>query len=161
MTQENQGRLTRKQKKLFTFGIILFAIAAISIWGHSRRNTLANSDSRTFEHISPKDAYTMSQEHKGNENFVILDVRTAKEIAKGYIEGAIRLDYYTKSFRDEVNKFDKQKIYLVYCHSGVRSSRTLHLMQQLNFKTAYNMQGGIVGWRSEDLPIVTPENTSE
>jgi len=37
------------------------------------------------------------------ENFVIIDVRTPEEYANGHIENAINLDYYSKTFKDDLN----------------------------------------------------------
>ncbi len=147
--------------KFFIFGIIFFGFVAISVWGNYGTNSLADAESQKFEHIAPKDAYTFIQDHQNDENFVILDVRTPQEIAKGYIEGAITHDFFSETFPDELNKLDKQKTYLIYCRSGRRSSKALQLMQQLNFRTVYNMTSGILGWHAESLPIVTSQSALE
>jgi len=64
-----------------------------------------------------KDAYTLIQKNKGNPDFVILDVRTPAEFADEHIENAINLDYYSETFRDDLNKLDKTKTYLIYCRT--------------------------------------------
>jgi len=67
--------------------------------------------------IRVKDAYTLIQKNKGNPDFVILDVRTPAEFADEHIENAINLDYYSETFRDDLNKLDKTKTYLIYCRT--------------------------------------------
>jgi len=79
-------------------------------------------------------------------------VRTPEEFADGHIENAINLDYYSETFGDELNKLDKNKTYLVYCRSGRRSRNALDIMEELNFREAYNMSGGIIEWKAEGLP---------
>ena len=74
-----------------------------------------------IEDITPEEAYALIQDNRDNQNFVIIDVRTPEEYASGHIEKAINLDYYSETFKDELNKLDKNKTYLIYCRSGRRS----------------------------------------
>ena len=104
------------------------------------------------ENITPEEAYILIQENKDNPNFVILDVRTPEEFLGEYIENAINLDYYSDTFRDDLDKLDKNKTYLIYCRSGRRSENALNIMEELDFKEVYNMLGGITKWKSEGLP---------
>lgn len=84
---------------------------------------------------------------------MILDVRTPEERADGYIENSVNLDFYSPSFREDLDKLDKGKAYLVYCHSGNRSRTTTEdIMKELGFREVYNMLGGISGWKEEELP---------
>jgi rhodanese-related sulfurtransferase len=107
-----------------------------------------------LKNISPKEAYTLIQEHQENKEFIILDVRTLQEFKQARIAEAINIDFYAKSFRSELEKLDKKNMYLVYCRSGNRSGKTLRTMKKLNFTHAYNMTGGIAGWYQQRLPIV-------
>lgn len=78
------------------------------------------------------------------ESLVVLDVRTPTEFTTGHIKGAINLDYYQPSFKNELAKLDKTKKYLVYCRSGNRSQSTVQIMKQLGFKYIYEVNGGMV-----------------
>ncbi len=51
---------------------------------------------------------------------------------------------------------DKQKIYLVYCQSGVRSRDAVDLMKEIGFKNVYHMYEGIAGWRALGLKLIEP-----
>lgn len=106
-----------------------------------------------IENITPPEAFTLIQDNQNNPDFVILDVRTPEEFADGHIENAINLDYYSETFRDELNKLDEGKKYLIYCRSGNRSGKALNIMQELNFREVYNMSGGILEWQAEGLPL--------
>jgi len=105
-----------------------------------------------IESITPKEAYTLIQNNKGNPNFVILDVRTPAEFADEHIENAVNLDFYSENFRDDLNKLDKSNTYIVYCRTGSRSGKSLEIMKELGFREVYNISGGIVGWKAEGLP---------
>ena len=105
-----------------------------------------------IENVTPQEAFTLIQDNKNNPDFVIIDVRTPEEFAQEHIENAINIDYYSETFRDELNNLDKNKNYLIYCRSGNRSGSALNIMAELNFREAYNMRGGINEWKAEGLP---------
>lgn len=52
------------------------------------------------------------------ENYVILDVRTAQEFASGHIPGAVLLPNETIGTEDILLLPDKDQLILVYCRSG-------------------------------------------
>ncbi len=107
-----------------------------------------------LEDITSQEAFTLLQNNQDNPNFVVLDVRTPEEFGDGHIENAINIDYYSDTFRDELDNLDKSKTYLVYCRSGGRSANAMSIMAELNFKEAYNMLGGMIEWKAEELPTV-------
>lgn len=92
------------------------------------------------------------------ENVVILDVRTAKEFKAGHIPNAINLDWYKRDFAEQVAKLDKDKVYLVNCAVGGRSAKACQRMEQLNFKTLYNLQGGYKAWDKAGKPTEKPKS---
>lgn len=104
--------------------------------------------------ILATDAYQMIQQNLTNENFVILDTRTPGEYKRGHLENAFFVDYSSPSFKAEIEKLDKNKKYMIYCHSGGRSKTTLNMMKKLGFKEAYNMIGGIVAWSKSGYELV-------
>ena len=105
-----------------------------------------------IENVTTQEAFTLIQNNRNNPDFVILDVRTAEEFTEGHIENAINSDYYSDTCRDELNKLDKNRTYLIYCRSGNRSGKALAIMEELNFREVYDMSGGIIEWEAEGLP---------
>jgi rhodanese-related sulfurtransferase len=104
--------------------------------------------------LPPKDAFELIQKNKGNNNFVILDIRTPEEFRDGHIEGAVNVDFRSPNFGTEIDRFDKNKTYFVYCRTGNRSHDALNLMGPLGFHSIVRLEGDITGWKSADLPIV-------
>jgi len=104
------------------------------------------------KNITPRETYTLIQKNKRNPDFVILDVRTPAEFADEHIENAINLDFYSETFKDDLNKLDKTKTYLIYCRTGSRGESSLAIMKELGFREVYNISGGIAGWKAEGLP---------
>ena len=109
---------------------------------------------RTIQDVNPKEASSLIQNNRNNPDFVIIDVRTPQEFADGHIANATNIDYYAATFRNDINKLDKSKTYLIYCRSGGRSGNTLKIMEELNFGKVYNMLGGIIAWDAAKLPTV-------
>ncbi len=124
--------------------------------------TALKTQEQVIEDVTSEEAYALVQDNEENEDFVILDVRTPEEYASGHIENAVNMDYYSNIFRDELNKLDKNRTYLIYCGSGTRSGRALEMMKELGFREVYNVVGGIARWKAEGLPVaeVEPEGES-
>lgn len=89
------------------------------------------------------------------DDLVILDVRTLEEFAEGHIDDATMLDFYRDDFAAELALLDKDVPYVLYCRSGNRSGQTLELMEGLGFQNVQDLDGGVLGWQSAGLPLVT------
>ncbi len=96
----------------------------------------------------------MIQDHQGDPDFVLLDIRTSEEYADGHLEGSVLIDYYSETFSDQLNELDKTKFYVIYCRSGGRSGRAHDIMRDLGFEEVYNVLGGILQWEADGFPIV-------
>lgn len=107
----------------------------------------------TVQMLEPKDALSRIRDSKGSGQFVILDVRTSDEFRGGHIGNAINIDYLGTGFKERLNKFDKGKAYLVYCHSGRRSGAVARTMKSLGFTSISRISGDMVRWQSMGLPV--------
>jgi thioredoxin 1 len=67
---------------------------------------------------------------------------------------AINIDFNSESFATAISKLDKNKTTMIYCLSGGRSGSALSQMKSDGFKEVYNMQGGILKWKSEQRELV-------
>jgi len=143
-------------KKIVMWMLVAAFICGVAVAGGSLHDTASAAESRSqtqiFEAVTPKEAYALIQKNKANPKFVILDVRTPKEFASGHIEDAINLDYYAKTFLDDLDRLDQTKTYLIYCRTGNRSGKTFNFMKELRFQKVYHMVGGITRWQAEGLP---------
>ncbi|MFZ0441857.1 MAG: rhodanese-like domain-containing protein [Methanobacterium sp.] len=104
--------------------------------------------------IKAKNAYEMINTNKSNTKFIILDVRTPEEYSEHHIDNAENIDYSSSTFKEELEKRDRNNKYLVYCRSGHRSSNAVKVMIKLGFTDIHNLSGGIRKWKKEDLPLV-------
>ena len=99
--------------------------------------------------ISPQESFVLIEENQGNPDFFIIDVRTPGEFAEGHIEDAINVYWSSESFESQIDKFDRDDIYLVYCRSANRSRGAVNFMAELGFQKIYHLLGGIIQWEQE------------
>ena len=125
--------------------LLLFAFILLSCGAQQSENIKA---------LAPNEASALIEKNKGNSDFVILDIRTPGEYQSGHIKNAIMIDFYSKSFADEISRLDKGKSYLVYCRSGNRSAHSMKLFNKLQFQKIYHLSSGIKSWYSAGLPVV-------
>ena len=141
-------------KNFMVLALSASLVIGVALTGGCVRGETVTQETPTqiTEDITPQEAFTLIQDNQDNPDFVIIDVRTPQELAEGHIENVINLDFYPETFRNELNKLDKDKKYLIYCRSGNRSGKTVPIMVELNFREVYNMLGGIIQWEAEGLP---------
>ncbi len=143
----------KKLMILVFLGALIGGFVLTGVYIKTETNTAkSETQIQIIENITPEEAYILILESKDNPNFVILDVRTPEEFLGEYIENAVNLDYYSDTFKNDLDKLDKNKTYLIYCRSGRRSENALNIMKELDFREVYNMSGGIIKWKSEGLP---------
>jgi rhodanese-related sulfurtransferase len=73
----------------------------------------------------------------------VLDIRTPAEVAEGYIDGAIVIDFRGTDFEELIVKLAKNADYLIYCRSGGRVSEAIPLMRKLGFSGELTNAGGL------------------
>jgi len=130
-------------RKLITT-LVLFAFVVASCGGTATQQ---------IGTLAPQQAYETIQANQGNADFELLDVRTPEEYQSGKIAGAIDIDFYASDFQQQLGRLDRDKQYLIYCHTGNRSGQTLTIMQNLGFMHVEDIGGGIAAWAQQGLPI--------
>ena len=136
----------------YTFKLIFALIMFLIPVGH-----LSSEEIQGAKKIDSNQAHKLIEDNANNPDFVILDVRTPGEYNSGHIENAVNVDYKSESFKDEVNKLDNNKTYAVYCHSGRRAAASADIMEQLGFKSIFEI-GGVKQWQEAGYELTPPEN---
>jgi rhodanese-related sulfurtransferase len=85
--------------------------------------------------------------------FILIDVRTNGEYLQGKLRDSILIDISSREFEDKINALDNNKKYIVYCRTGSRSGHAVRVMKQMGFTEVYNLQGGIMLWHMNGLPV--------
>ncbi len=87
----------------------------------------------------------------------LIDVRTSSEFSTGHIDGAKNIDWNGSDFAEQAKLLDKNKPVMVYCLSGGRSQEAANFFKTEGFSNVIEMEKGIVGWKSENLPLTAAE----
>lgn len=80
------------------------------------------------------------------EGAFLLDVRTAKEVARGRVPGSYHI--HLDDIRSHLEEIPADKEILVYCHSGLRSYIATCTLKQLGYR-AVNISGGYNLWEAQ------------
>ncbi|MFD0991457.1 rhodanese-like domain-containing protein [Mariniflexile jejuense] len=128
--------------------LILLIYFFISISGFSCKETTVQNQVSV---VTPTEANKVLQD----KAIQIIDVRTPSEFAEGHIKNAKNIDFMASpSFTTNINTLDKEKPILVYCRSGKRSNESVKILLNAGFTKIYDLEGGILNWKTKSLPIV-------
>lgn len=128
-----------------------------------------NDEQLKPEEVTTEQGKAIIEEHKGNENFILLDVRTDAEFAEGWLKshleetedephkGILQHDIYAPDINSWLLALDKSKRYLLYCRTQVRSKKAFDILKAAGFKKIQYMHGGYTEWRNKNFPVITPE----
>ena len=86
---------------------------------------------------------------------VIIDVRDDAEYKGGHLLNA--RNFPVGKFDERMHELEKfkDKEVLVYCDSGMRSTRALAKLKKNGFTSLFSLAGGLTAWEKANLPTVT------
>jgi thioredoxin len=95
------------------------------------------------------------------QSIQVLDVRTADEYKSGHLEHALQANWLNKAeFNDRTQHLDKNKTVYIYCLSGGRSAAAGAALAAQGYNVI-NLEGGINGWKSANLPVEGAVNVKQ
>lgn len=112
---------------------------------------------KMFDFLFPKvpqvEAELVKQAMDKKDNFILLDVRTPQEYAKGHLSKSINvpLDMVKSTIEGKIK--DKTKTVYVYCLSGSRSVHAVNMMVELGFTKVFDMKSGLLAWRAKGYTV--------
>jgi len=88
-----------------------------------------------------------------DQDAVVLDVRETKEFNDGHLKDALHIPL--SEFKSRISELDKykDKPVIAYCRSGSRSFSACKTLKKAGFETVSNLQGGIMAWQSQNMPV--------
>ncbi len=99
----------------------------------------------------------LDERQKGNDEFILLDVRNPNEQEIAIIPGTDLL-IPLPDFDIEMSKLDEYKTegkeIIVYCRSGGRSTTACGKLKRNGFPKVLNLEGGILSYSDEADPSI-------
>ena len=129
--------------KRLLLGLLLASVVVTACGGEDDMAT------GTIQLVSPAEASTVLDD----PGVVLLDIRTAQEVAVGRIAGSTNIDFYADDFAAQIAELDRDTTYVVYCRSGNRSGQAMSVFDELGFTEVYDVDGGIVAWAEAGFGI--------
>lgn len=100
--------------------------------------------------VSPQQATNMVN----REDAKVVDVRDADEFRQGHIAGSINIPFSQLAERmTELDRFKDKPVVLI-CKIGHQASAAGRQLRGSGFEKIFRIQGGIQGWRADNLPVV-------
>ena len=110
----------------------------------------SQSDLETYKNITPRE---LEAQYRGNDDYVIVDVRNQNEWNEGHIAGAERI--LLGELQENIDQIPSGKTPIVHCQSGKRSAIAASVLQANGFKDVLNLTGGFSAYAKEFEPVTT------
>jgi rhodanese-related sulfurtransferase len=101
------------------------------------------------QHITPQNALTELQ----NGTAIMIDVREEHEFKIESIPLNGVFYYPMSGIVEQLRNIPLDKPIIVICNAGVRSSKVVNLLKKNGFPESANLDGGIIIWKTQGLPI--------
>jgi len=88
------------------------------------------------------------------ERITVLDVREPGEVAAGAIEHSVAIPL--GELKSRMGEIDREKLLIVHCKGGYRSSIATSLLRREGFRDVANLIGGYDAWKAAGLPGTAP-----
>jgi rhodanese-related sulfurtransferase len=145
-----EGAMTRKLS-IMIIGLC-FAACATQNYGSAIRTSdqMVKEAKTSIREVSVNDVRKMID---NREKITILDVRDKEEFETGYIPGAINLSRGMLEFKISTLVPDKNASIIVYCGVDLRGPLATETLNQMGYKNAVNIIGGLKAWKAAGYPI--------
>lgn len=107
----------------------------------------------SFAAIGPQDVIRMM-----NQGGIVLDLRKPEEFAAGHIQGARNFSSDQLLKANETLKKYREKAVVLVCESGSLGAAGARELARQGFTAAFNLRGGLAGWRSENMPLAKADS---
>ena len=93
---------------------------------------------------------------KASKGFILIDVRSPEEHARGFIPGTdLNIDFREIKARHREIGAQLNEHIVVYCQSGQRSNIAAETLADLGYRNVYNVSGSMNAWLEAGYPIET------
>lgn len=101
--------------------------------------------------VNEIDSESLQARLAGGEDLLLVDIRTAAEVAQGAIPNATHIPMHLLPVR--ANELPQDREFVLYCRSGARSYHACQFLAQQGYDKALNLRGGIIAWARHGYAI--------
>jgi adenylyltransferase/sulfurtransferase len=100
------------------------------------------------ESIPSLDVAAFRQLQKGNEDYLLLDVREEKEYQTDHLSGHL---FPLSTLAEQWERLPREQLLIVHCQSGIRSAQAVQFLLEKGFTNIYNLTGGLNAVRAHEI----------
>lgn len=97
------------------------------------------------------DIDTYVQEYQGQNNHVLIDVRTPDEFKSGHVAKSKNIPLNTIS--KKMGNIPKDKPVVLICKTGTRSGMAARQLLGAGYENVINLKGGVTRWQADGHPL--------
>jgi rhodanese-related sulfurtransferase len=101
--------------------------------------------------VNEIDSESLQARRANGEDVLLVDIRTAAEVAQGAIPNATHIPMHLLPVR--AAELPKDKDVVLYCRSGARSYHACQFLAQQGYDNMLNLRGGIIAWARHGYDI--------
>ncbi len=98
------------------------------------------------------DPYYFHLQYLKEDSAILIDVRLPFEFRGRIIKDAINIPS-SREMKKLTDTITKDRALFLYCTTDDRSRRAAELLYDQGFRKLYNLEGGIVAWKKEKMPV--------
>jgi len=106
-------------------------------------------DSLQYKSLEP---YDFHLQYLITDSSLLIDVRESFEFRRSRIRDAINIPS-SGNIEYAADTLDKNYALFLYCSTDYRSIRAAKMLSEKGFKRLYNLEGGIVAWKKDGMPV--------
>lgn len=98
-------------------------------------------EKRTYITLSQSEVKALLED----SNTVLLDVRTEDEYYESSIKESLNIPLH--ELEERFSELEKNKTYITFCRSGIRSKAAALILLEKGIEKVYNSEDGILTWK--------------
>jgi rhodanese-related sulfurtransferase len=106
------------------------------------------SRGQNYSAVRPQEAIQLM-----NQGAQVYDLRVKEAFLAGHVSGAKHLDPSQLDSAADTLKRLKERLLLLICEDGQAATRLTRQLHASGFTKVFNLRGGLVSWRAENLPL--------
>jgi len=99
------------------------------------------------------DPYYFHLQYLKEDSAILVDVRLPFEYRGKIIRDAINIPS-SREMKKLTDTITKDHALFLYCTTDERSRRAAEILYDQGFRKLYNLEGGIVAWKKEKMPVI-------
>jgi len=107
-------------------------------------------DSVKYQSLEP---YDFHLQYLRIDSSVLIDVREPFEFRGKRIRDAVNIPS-SGNLEKAADTLNRKFAYFLYCTTDFRSRNAAEILYEKGFRKLYNLEGGIVAWKRDGMPVV-------